>query len=502
MELAMSAVAGELVSRFVSFVADRYLHSSRSAQSEEKQVKKLQRLLLRACTVVQEADGQYITNPGMLAQLSMLTDAMYRGYWALGAFGYMSLEETETTPMEEGGVRNSSPPKCLRTVHGSAKKNKSMYLVDLQGEVESLEDVIASMVEFVVLLGGCDRMLRRPYDSYLYSDNIMFGRYAEKQKLLNFVLQHHGSPGGSPAVLPVIGGPVVGKRTLVAHVCKDERVSSHFSSILHLNGDSFCRIADHGGIMSGKILAVVELVADVDEEDWAKFRSTVATSMDDGSKVIIISRLKSLERLGTVEPIFLNSLSYEEFSYLFKTLTFGSADPAQHPRLARIADEFSRELRSEWSLVATNILADVMRRNLSVHFWLCVLSRLRRLVERNFSMFGEHPKDLLQRRHLVDVTDFILHPAAPPLRIVPSRARGSSRTEDAAEREALPRVRLGDLVMNPGVRPQGDFIVVSWESRMPPYTSFVHFVPNGDGAPPVVEQSTLLSGKKRPTLYL
>ena len=151
--------------------------------------------------------------------------------------------------------------------------------------------------------------------------------------------------------------------------------------------------------MSGKILVVVELVADINEEDWAKFCSTVATTMDDGSKVIIISRLKSSVRLGTVEPIFLNSLSYEEFSYLFKTLAFGSTDPAQHPRLARIADEFARELRSEWSLVATNILADVMRRNLSVHFWLCVLSRLRRLVERNFSMFGEHPKDLLQRRH-------------------------------------------------------------------------------------------------------
>ncbi|XP_020158244.1 uncharacterized protein [Aegilops tauschii subsp. strangulata] len=501
MELAISAVAGELVSRFVSFVADRYLHSSRSAQSEEKQVKKLQRLLLRARTVVHEADGRYITNPGMLAQLSMLMDAMYRGYWALGAFGYMSLEETETTPMEEGGVRNSSPPKCLRTVHGSAKKNKSMYLVDLQGEVESLEDVITGMMELVVLLGGCDRMLRRPYDLYLYSDNIMFGRYTEKQKLLNFVLQH-GSPGDAPAFLPVIGGPVVGKRTLVAHICKDERVSSHFSSILHLNGDSFSRIAEHGGIMSGKILAVVELVAEVDEEDWAKFRSTIATSMGDGSKVIIISRLKSLERLGTVEPIFLNSLSYEEFSYLFKTLAFGSADPAQYPRLTRIADEFARELQSEWSLVATNILADVMRRNLSVHFWLRVLSNLRRLVERNFSMFGEHPKDLLQRRHQVDVTDFVLHPAAPPLRVVPSRARGSSGTEVAVEREALPRVRLGDLVMDPGVQPQGDFIVVSWESRMPPYTSFVHFVPNGDCAPGVVGQSTLLSGKKRPALSL
>ena len=32
-------------------------------------------------------------------------------------------------------------------------------------QVESLEDVVAGMMEFVVLLGGCDRMLRRPYNA-------------------------------------------------------------------------------------------------------------------------------------------------------------------------------------------------------------------------------------------------------------------------------------------------------------------------------------------------
>uniref|UniRef100_M8BNY9 Rx N-terminal domain-containing protein n=1 Tax=Aegilops tauschii TaxID=37682 RepID=M8BNY9_AEGTA len=484
MELAVSAVAGEIMNRFVSFLANRYLHSNRQAQSEEKQLKKLQQLLLRARTVVGEADGRYITNSGMLAQLSMLADAMYRGYWALGASRYISLQES----MEEEG-------------EGSARKNKATYPVDLQGALESLEDVVAGMTEFVILLGGCDRMVRQPYDAYLFSDKIMFGRHTEKQKLLNFMLQH-GPPGGVPAVLPIIGAPVVGKRTLVAHVCKDERVRSHFSSILHLNGDSLGRIAEHGGLMPGNMLVVVKLVSDVHEEDWAKFRSTVATSMDNGSKVIIISRLKSSERLGTVEPIFLNTLSYEEFSYLFKTLAFGSVNPAQHPRLARIADELAREFQSEWSIATANLFADIMRRNLSIHFWLCILSGLRRVVERNLSLFGEHPKLLAQRRHQIDVTDLVLHPMDSPLRFVHSCTSGSSRTEVTVEREMLPRVRFGDLVMDPGVRPQGDFNVVVWESRLPPYTSFVHFATNGNGAPGAAEQSTPLSGRKRAAVHL
>jgi hypothetical protein len=167
---------------------------------------------------------------------------------------------------------------------------------------------------------------------------------------MNFMLQHN-SPGGAPAVLSIFGARGVGKRTLVAHVCKDERVSSHFSSILHLNGDSFRTIADHGSILSGKILVVVELVSDVDEDSWAKFCSTVVT-MEGGSKVIILSRLISSEKLGTVKPIFLDPGHYEEFSYLFKTLAFGSVDPVEYPPLARIADEMTRELQLDWSLVA------------------------------------------------------------------------------------------------------------------------------------------------------
>ncbi|KAM3405138.1 hypothetical protein ACQJBY_007931 [Aegilops geniculata] len=436
----------------------------------------------------------------MLVQLSMLADAMYRGYWALGASRYIS---PEVSMEEEGEVRNPSAPKRFRMVHGSARKNKATYPVDLQGALESLEDVVAGMTEFVVLLGGCDRMLRQPYDAYLYNDNIMFGRHAEKQKLLNFMLWHNSPGSGAPAILPIIGAPDIGKRTLVAHVCKDERVRSHFSSILHLNGDSFSSLADHDrSLLPGKILVVVELVSDVDEEDWAKFCSTVATSMDNGSKVIIISCLKNSERLGTVEPIFVNTLSYEEFSYLFKALAFGSVNPAQHPRLAQIADELAREFQSEWSIATANLFADIMRRNLSVHFWLCMLSRLRRVVERNLSMFGEHPRFLVQRYHQIDLTDFVLHPAASPLRVVPSYTSGSSRTEVRTERESLPRVRLGDLVMDPGVRPQGDFNVVSWESRLPPYTSFVHFATSGNGAPVAAEQSTPLFGRKRAAVPL
>uniref|UniRef100_A0ACD5URW3 Uncharacterized protein n=1 Tax=Avena sativa TaxID=4498 RepID=A0ACD5URW3_AVESA len=490
MEVAMSAVAGELVSRFISLLINKYYHSSQAC-SEEKQLERLQQLLLRARTVVEEADGRYITNSGMLAQLKMLADAMYRGYWALGAARYRSLEED--TAMEVEVTNSVVRPKRPRTVHAvGARRNKARYLPELQGALESLENTVGNMREFVLILCGCDRMVRRPYDAYIYIDSFMFGRHTEKQLLSKFLLQqdHHSA---APAVLSIIGALGVGKKTLVAHVCSDERVRSRFSAILHLREADLSSTADHSRLMADqKTLLIVEFVSDVDEKDWSRFYSAV-TSLDSGSRVVILSRHKSSEKFGTVEPIFLNALSYEEFSYLFKTLAFGSASQAEHPRLVRIADEFARELQSDWSLVAANLLADVIRRKLNVCFWLCVLSRLRRVVETNIAMFGEHPKSLLERGHEIAVTDFVLHPACP-LHLV-----WSSTGNDVLVKKKLSKVTFHQLLMEPGAGRRVESGLLTWESRLPPYTSFDHFV---SGCAQGMPADTPLSRGKRRAVHL
>ncbi|KAM0904331.1 hypothetical protein ACQ4PT_018051 [Festuca glaucescens] len=146
MEVAISAVAGELVSRLISFLL-KYHSSLRHEQSEEKKlVERLQQLLMRAGTIVEEADVWYITNPGMLVQLMMLSEAMYRGH----------------------------------RVHDTLR-----YQSALQGST------------------GFDE---------------------------------HNDPAddSAPAVLPIIGGAAVGKKTLVAHACRDERVMMTGESFIHL----------------------------------------------------------------------------------------------------------------------------------------------------------------------------------------------------------------------------------------------------------------------------
>jgi hypothetical protein len=299
-------------------------------------------------------------------------------------------------------------------------------------------------------------------------ENFMFGRHTEKQLLSMFLLQHdHHSSG--PAVLPVIGALGVGKKTLVAHVCNDERVRSRFPVILHLREADLSSTADHPTLLAEKTLLIVEFISDVDERDWSRFYSALA-SLASGSKVIVLSRHKNSEKFGTVKPIFLNPLSYEEFSYLFKTLAFGSANQLEYPRLVRIADEFARELQSDWSLVTVNLLADVIRRDLNVCFWLCVLSRLRRVVETNLSMFGEHPKLLLERGHEIAVTDLVSHPSCR-LQLV-----WGSRNDDVLVKKKLSKVTFHELLIDPGAGSKVGLGLLTWESRLPPYTSFDHFL--------------------------
>ncbi|KAK1661281.1 hypothetical protein QYE76_049440 [Lolium multiflorum] len=426
MEAAISAVAGEFFSRFISFLVNRYSYSSHVRL--EGKAKRLQHLLTRVHTVIEEADGRYIKNSSMLMQLRMLSEAMYRGYHALDTFTYEGIEDRGSNEVCDSSIMPFViPPKRSRRTT-CARKDKVMHH-ELHGALKNIEIVAANMMEFVVLLGGCDRMLHRPYDAYLYHDNIMFGRHTEKQILLNFLLQDN-IPGDEPAVLPIIGGYAVGKKTLVAHVCSNERVRSRFSSVLHLSGDNLFRILEHGSTMLGEILVVVEFVSNVDNKDWQTFHSFVK-SMARCSKVIIVGKLQRLTRFGSVKPIFLNTLPYDEFWYLFKN------------KGRRVIEKNIRECKSDRT-----------------------------------STTNRHSRRIFQGVSQGRVTwchKFFYRSKVPM-------------------KNELPKVTLGELLVDPSIRPKGEFSLLSWKSRIPPYKSFAHFAQTNVKDMPEV---TPLSGRKR-----
>jgi hypothetical protein len=460
MELATSAISGEILSRFISFL----IKKNTGRTSLEEKLERLQQLLLRVHTVVEEAEGRYITNSHMLVKLGMLVDAMYQGYFVIDTFKYKPYEEMPT----QGQVSSSYALSCLVRLKKricaapcSVGINSSVNR-ELEAVLGNLETIVASITEFVILLGGCNKMPQRPYDSYLYIDNFMFSRLVEKQEIINILLENN-SPHGAPVVVPVIGGYNVGKKSLVGYACNNSMVLSHFSAILHLNNDSFQKVK-HETFLSMRTLVIVELSSDVDDSEWVKFYSA-ASRMDKGSKVIIISRLEEIARFGTVKPIRVRNLSQAEFVYLFKVLAFGGTDPDNHPQMAYIGTEIAKMLQG--LLLSGNVLADILRNNQNVQFWLHIWRRFRNSVERNLYLFGEHPKQLVERDRPTDITMFV-SPSATPLHLMTPRADSSFHNIE------LSKVTFGDLLQgSSSTVPQGEFQILAWQSRIPPFTKFV-----------------------------
>ncbi|CAL4916010.1 unnamed protein product [Urochloa decumbens] len=464
MEAAISAVATEIFSRIISFLMKTYKDKT---EIDEK-LDRMQQLLLRIHAVVEEAEGRYITNHIMLRQLKCLVESMYRGYHILDVFRYKPfLQRIANEDVKSLSVQWASfslmPFKRSRTLSGATRSLPESN--DLLSALENLEASIANMNEFVVLLGRCDRC-RRPYDTYLYTDNFMFGRHVEKQRIINILLQDP-EERSTPTVLPIIGGFRVGKKTLVSHVCKNERIKAHFSSIMFINGDSIWRM-DEEKLRNGRMLAVVEFVTDVDDDDWVKFYSTIRHRAIDGSKVIIISRIENVARFGTVKTVFLNSFTHEEYKYLFKLLAFGSIDEKDNPHLAAVASELAVLLRG--SLITANVIADLLRRNHDFKFWLRMLQRFKGMVvDDNLSMYGEHPKDILDNERPIDLTITFSSSCPSTLRVMPPRVERDGECSD----KKFDHVSFGDLLTGSIAIPNNKFVLVAWESRLPPYTKLV-----------------------------
>uniref|UniRef100_M8CCI5 Uncharacterized protein n=1 Tax=Aegilops tauschii TaxID=37682 RepID=M8CCI5_AEGTA len=416
MEIFISALMGELISRSVSSIINKY--SKPPAQAVEAG---LERILLRGQVIIDEAMGRHITNHGMLQQLSMLRYAMYQGYYVLDTFRCQAYQEEENFQSRDGQVPdNISSPASSALQHAS-----------LAGQVH----------------------------------------VCAPELVINFLLCTQPSTGslGGFDVLPIVGPDSVGKSTLVAHVCEDERVRDCFSQIVSFRHDNFRvqDIAALGGTCAprhennGRLLIVVDIVGDLDEDLWEILCSLCGQSTISGSKIIITSRSDKITKLRATQTLVLKHLSHEAYWYFFKVITFGSTDPKMHPRLVYLAMEIAELLNG--NLIEANVAACVLRANFDIKFWCKVLAFRRAYLQNQLCKFGEHPCEPVKEnrpmylQRLGKTTEDIL-------------VHGINQT--CCSEEKLPNITNVDVWYG-NTRPQGIFKALSWKSRIPPYHSYI-----------------------------
>ncbi|KAG8077763.1 hypothetical protein GUJ93_ZPchr0007g6115 [Zizania palustris] len=475
METFFSAVLGDLLSRSISFVIDRYRWQQ---QGVEENLQRLHRLLLRLQSIVEEADGRRITNQAMLRQLRMARDAMYRGYYFHDNSRYRIVQPHARDEVSDHTSLDLSPLSPLKRFCISTRTrgiaSDVLEKEKLQKILGRLESIASDMQEFVVFVSSYPRVNRQPYCSYLFLENCMFGRQAEQERVINFLLEPHPPGDKGVSVLPIIGPGGVGKSTLVEHVCHDERVRKYFSTIVFCRGDSIegtkdlTPLADTGVIKhrnhasTEQSLLIVELVDDMDEGTW---RRTLHNLRRDHKtpvgKIIIMSQSKKIAAFGTTQALELDFLPKEAFWYFFKTMAFGSSDPEEAPKLASIGMEIAALVNG--CFLGTNIICRILRSNLNVRFWYKFLGRWRSLTEIFLVLLGEHPRDVFTSK------SGITYICTSGNQCV--AARYSLYQASSAHMSDAPTISASDLLTG-NANPQGKFDVLVWQSSIPPYYNY------------------------------
>ncbi|XP_034579647.2 putative disease resistance RPP13-like protein 1 [Setaria viridis] len=472
MESFISAIVGELTTRSINFFISK-LSKPTTLDVEDR----LRRVLLRAQVIIDEAKGRHITNQAMLLQLVMLGDTVHWSHYVLDTFRCQLHQEEDAN--NQGVSRSSSLSKVNSAMRLYTRGAKT--LKDLQGALDNLSSMILDVNELVQFLTNYPCLYRQPYSMHLQLANCMFGRQLEAQIVINFLLhvQYH-SADEELEVLPIVGPSYVGKSTLVAHVCKDERVRARFSEILFFHIQTFtdnelatfrdeCELKHQNRVsesnLEARFLVVIELIGDlINEEAWGRLYSASKRYAPRGSKIIVTSRFDSIVKFGTTRTLTLKFLPHEAYWYFFKTLTFGSMDPEMHPRLTHLAMEIAKTtLGRRAHLLSANIIAHLLKDNFDVKFWSELLAILRRYSQKLVSQFGGHPADSPNQNRPV-----LFERMATPSECIVLDHRCQHPSE-----EEIPKIKFQDVLCG-SVMPRGKFDVLAWRSRIPPYYSYVH----------------------------
>ncbi|KAL6606543.1 hypothetical protein ACP70R_042196 [Stipagrostis hirtigluma subsp. patula] len=460
METLYNALLGELVGRSISFLVSRYgsQPATAAAAVREEHLQRLRLLLLRTGTIVEEAEGRHVANRAALRrQLEALRDEMFRGHHVLDIFRYHAgrrpaggvdasrrVDGDGKEAMNRARVfdpSRSNPAKRVRRLRLSPDDDDP----ELERVVLNLEAMVGDTKELVVFLMSCPPLHRQPYSAHIFVDKCMFGRHAERDRVIEFLLQSDPPDAANPGVLPIIGPALIGKSTLVEHVCNDERSND-------ASGDE-------------RWLIVIELSGDVDDGTWKRLYSSGRRCMAKGSKLIVTSRSEKIARFGTTHSLRLKCLSMEAFWYYFKLLVFGSTDPDEHPKLASIAMEMAVAIQG--SFIGACICAAIMRVDFDTQYWCMILKRVREYMQKNLILFGEYPDDLKamdQPRY----TWSMVKPVPDEYFLLYGVYQRGVVREDA-----LPKVTVVDLMTGRAQKPRGRFEVLYWKSAVPPYFSYI-----------------------------
>ncbi|KAF3435161.1 hypothetical protein FNV43_RR22248 [Rhamnella rubrinervis] len=371
-------VAGSFHSAALNVLFDRMaskpvLDFLRSKKLNQNLLRKLEIELWSARRVLNDAEKKQLTDPALREWLHQLRDAIYDAEDLV----YEINTEAELSELETG----RSGSRTLIQVQNFFSSSK-FTLPNIEERVEEIHSMLKYVVDKKDMLGlrevGLEtRPLPRLSEAPLVNDSDIYGRDADKEAILNFLLSEEVGDGDNKVyVISIVGMRGIGKTTLAQIVYNDidcnginkpfdikawvtvseesdvfVLTKSIYEAITMKSPDSCVKqlfqlkLQLEEVLRNKKFLFVFDDVWNLNYQRWSDLKRPLQSAAH-GSKIIVTTRSTEIASvMGSVSGHELQMLSEENCLRLFAKHAFNSVEPSGVQELEAIGRQIVKKCK-------------------------------------------------------------------------------------------------------------------------------------------------------------